>query len=313
MAKARRSSAEQSTHSDAHGPSEGQPIAKGTTARSTKARASQPAKGKDTHAATRKPRGAAASAGPESVRGEPGSPVNGRAAGSAKRAAAAHSVSASPAQASSQAISLLPGASTARTGGDLTPQAPRPAWSLLPTPRERFHAWIAHHGSEDAALIELCSDLVEHTRSLLAFCKAHGFAHSTVFEWINDERAPHRADKYARAREARADVFAEQTIEIADEEEVNRVIDPETGAVEEVTFDATAVARNRLRVDARKWLASKMNPRRYGEKQTVSVGGDPDAPPVNLSHTVTFVAAQAAAPAQIVEEVTPLPRIEGGS
>ena len=43
----------------------------------------------------------------------------------------------------------------------------------------------------------------------------------------------------------------------------------------EVVFDATAVARNRLRVDARKWLAAKMAPKKYGDKvENVVTGAD---------------------------------------
>ena len=35
-----------------------------------------------------------------------------------------------------------------------------------------------------------------------------------------------------------------------------------------LALDATAVARNRLRVDARKWVASKLKPKKYGDKMT---------------------------------------------
>ena len=46
----------------------------------------------------------------------------------------------------------------------------------------------------------------------------------------------------------------------------------------EVVFDATAVARNKLRVDARKWLASKMAPKKYGDK--LGIGGADGLDPV---------------------------------
>jgi hypothetical protein len=39
-----------------------------------------------------------------------------------------------------------------------------------------------------------------------------------------------------------------------------------------------AIARSRLRVDARKWLASKMAPKKYGDK--LAVGGADDLPPI---------------------------------
>ena len=53
-------------------------------------------------------------------------------------------------------------------------------------------------------------------------------------------------------------------------------------------FDATAVARNRLRVDARKWLASKMAPKKYGDKlQTELTGANGGS--IQVASTVTFV------------------------
>lgn len=57
-------------------------------------------------------------------------------------------------------------------------------------------------------------------------------------------------DHYARAMQARADNMAEEIIEISDEKAENNV----------------EVQQKRLRVDTRKWLMSKMLPKKYGEK-----------------------------------------------
>lgn len=55
--------------------------------------------------------------------------------------------------------------------------------------------------------------------------------------------------------------------------------------------DPTSVARNRLRVDARKWLASKMAPKKYGDKiEAVHTG--PDGGALQIASTVTFVRPQ---------------------
>lgn len=72
---------------------------------------------------------------------------------------------------------------------------------------------------------------------------------TTINRWLVENEAFSLA--YARAREARAETFANQIIEIADTEE-----DP---------------ARARVRVEARKWVASKLLPRVYGENQRVEV------------------------------------------
>ena len=92
---------------------------------------------------------------------------------------------------------------------------------------------------------------------------------STVHRWLADEAQGAFREQYARAREDQADFYADQIIEIADEGAGG-----EGGAGD----DNTAVQRARLRVDARKWKASKLAPKKYGDK--VQFGGDPDNPVV---------------------------------
>ena len=58
-------------------------------------------------------------------------------------------------------------------------------------------------------------------------------------------------EQYARAGQERVEAFAEDIIALADEP-----IDP---------GDNAAVQRARLRVDTRKWLMSKLAPRKYGD------------------------------------------------
>ncbi len=123
--------------------------------------------------------------------------------------------------------------------------------------RVAMEAWA---GSPNAALAELCEWI--ETRGteghLMAFTGAKGFAYTTVRDWINAD--PERAAAYAVARDRRADVMAEELLAIAD-------ADPGKNA--QGAVDPAAVAHQRLRVDARKWVASKLAPRRYGERVEV--------------------------------------------
>lgn len=110
--------------------------------------------------------------------------------------------------------------------------------------------------------------------SLRSICRTAGMPDkSTVFRWLagNSEFC----DQYARAREAQADHMADEIVEISDEAAYED-IKVEGGKVVGVKFDATAVARNKLRVDARKWVAAKLKPRVYGN--AVTVKGDPNNP-----------------------------------
>lgn len=91
-----------------------------------------------------------------------------------------------------------------------------------------------------------------------AACREEGITADQIRDWCHADDT--LSALYARAREAQAHAIAEDAIDIADSE----ALTPE------------AVQRNKLRVDARKWMASKIAPRLYGEKLEVS--GDPERP-----------------------------------
>lgn len=76
---------------------------------------------------------------------------------------------------------------------------------------------------------------------------------------------PEYAEHYARAREARADFLAEEILAIADDGSD----DSYTDANGTKRTDHDAVTRAKLRVDTRKWIASKLWPTKYGDKLDV--------------------------------------------
>lgn len=107
---------------------------------------------------------------------------------------------------------------------------------------------------------------------------------STVIRWLADDERAEFCAQYARAREDRADLLAEEILQIADDGRNDTQVDEDGN----VFVDHDVIARSRLRVDARKWLASKMAPKKYGDKlQTELTGANGGAIAVNS--TVTFV------------------------
>lgn len=106
-------------------------------------------------------------------------------------------------------------------------------------------------------------------------------ASSTVFKWLND--IPAFSEQYARAREAQADVLFDEILTIADDGRNDSYTDDEGN----VRTDHDVIARSRLRVDARKWMAGKLRPKKYGDK--LAIGGADDLPPIEHSLTVNFV------------------------
>ena len=77
-------------------------------------------------------------------------------------------------------------------------------------------------------------------------------------------------NKYARATKMRADFLFDQILEIADKQDKDVVISKE--GIEVINHNL--VNRNRLQIDSRKWVLSKMNPKKYGEKLDVTSDGE---------------------------------------
>lgn len=123
---------------------------------------------------------------------------------------------------------------------------------------------------------KLARDLCEHLatgRSLVSWCKIDGNpGYTTVMRWLEENEG--FRDMYVRAREAQADFLAEEVVDIATNvlPAIRKTV-TKTGRksrVEEVHVDA--VERARLMMDARKWYAAKLAPRKYGERQQVDHG-----------------------------------------
>ncbi len=103
-------------------------------------------------------------------------------------------------------------------------------------------------------LAEKICEKIANGRSLRSICAEDGVPPmKTIYRWLEaNEEFRHQ---YARAREKQADYFAEEIIEIADSAEA----------------ESAAVSKAKLQIDARKWAASKIAPKKYGDKQEIDV------------------------------------------
>ena len=99
----------------------------------------------------------------------------------------------------------------------------------------------------------------------------------SVNRWLATN--PEFRNQYAHAREEQADVYVEQIIEIADDGLNDTYLDDEGNT----KVDHDVIARSKLRVDARKWVASKLAPKKYGDKITQEITGV-DGAPIGLTH-----------------------------
>ncbi|WP_283149000.1 hypothetical protein [Silvimonas soli] len=134
------------------------------------------------------------------------------------------------------------------------------------------------------AMAERICERLMGGESLRRICKSDDTPdQATVYRWLNQNKS--FREQYTRAREVQADTLADEIIDIADDGINDSYVDEDSGA-ERTNYDV--IARSKLRVDARKWLAGKMAPKKYGEKiqqELSGPGGEPLAPPV---FNVTF-------------------------
>jgi hypothetical protein len=106
---------------------------------------------------------------------------------------------------------------------------------------------------EQAAGIKnrVCREIAEG-KSLRSICEAEDMPSAeTIRVWLLDDGE--FSGQYARAREEQADYYADEIIDIADRAK-----------------DANLA---RLQIDARKWKASKLQPKKYGDKIDLNHSG----------------------------------------
>lgn len=120
----------------------------------------------------------------------------------------------------------------------------------------------------------ICRKLLEG-RSLRSICREpREPALPTVCGWLTDPGHPF-SEQYARARQMQAELQADEMTEIAD------------GILNDRPEDTVTVARDRLRVDTRKWIAARMLPKRYG--QSVGMELEPGATDGGVTVTMRIV------------------------
>jgi len=121
--------------------------------------------------------------------------------------------------------------------------------------------------------IRICTAIAEG-KSLNSLIKTEGMPDiSTVYRWIAEHQS--FREMYTKAREDQADTLADEILSICDEEPQQTITNEESGTVTK-RLDPAGINRNRLRVDARKWVAAKLKPRKYGDRTTIA--GDDENP-----------------------------------
>lgn len=113
----------------------------------------------------------------------------------------------------------------------------------------------------------ICMRLAEG-ESLRSICKEEELpSKATVMRWLRSW--PEFRDQYAHAREIQADMLFDEVLEIADNSENDTYLDSDGNE----RTNHEVVARAKLRIDARKWMAGKLRPKVYGDKLDLEHSG----------------------------------------
>jgi len=127
---------------------------------------------------------------------------------------------------------------------------------------------------------KICTEISTSTKSLRTICKEDNMPSvQTILKWLRENTNGFLA-QYERAKEEQADFMAEEMLEIADDGSNDFMTITKGDATYEVE-NKEVTSRSRLRVDTRKWLASKLKAKKYGDK--IELGGQ-----VQQKLTITY-------------------------
>lgn len=112
---------------------------------------------------------------------------------------------------------------------------------------------------------EICFAISRSTFGLYTLCKRNPQwpSQKVLFEWLS--KYDYFREGYNKAKTIQAEFLVDQIVEIADDTKNDTL---ETGLGTTVPNGAN-VQRSRLRVDARKWVASKLFPKKFSDRMEI--------------------------------------------
>lgn len=134
---------------------------------------------------------------------------------------------------------------------------------------------MAYSTEERETILNTIFETIENGKSLRYALMQIPLSSSTFFIWIDGDTE--KSKQYARATELRAEALLDEMFDIVDETTHDTII-TDKGEIPNGEW----MQRSRLRYDARKWLVSKLNPKKYGDKLDVTTDGE------KINHTPIF-------------------------
>lgn len=113
---------------------------------------------------------------------------------------------------------------------------------------------------------EICDNIAISTDGIRKLCSK--FPHwpnpDTIYQWRI--KHPQFAEWYAKAKQDQIQAYVDEIAEIADDTSHDTLIRQNKNGDDYEVCNSEWINRSRLRVDTRKWIASKLMPKLYGER-----------------------------------------------
>ena len=100
--------------------------------------------------------------------------------------------------------------------------------------------------------------VVDHL-SVRKACKANGISDGTFLQWVADDNS--LAEQYTKAMRVRTDTMAMEILDIVDDVAEDDIFDENGNRKANNEW----INRSRLRMEGRKWIVSKLMPKKYGD------------------------------------------------
>lgn len=133
--------------------------------------------------------------------------------------------------------------------------------------------------------IKICEAIANSNKGLTHICKENPDfpGRQAIHEWVIKYKD--FGDNYTRARELQAELLIDEILDIADYGLNDTYIDSNGN----VKTNNDVIQRSRLRVDTRKWLASKLVPKIYGDKIQTQLMGKDEKPLAEIPISVQII------------------------
>ena len=151
------------------------------------------------------------------------------------------------------------------TNNSATPSPTKHQQKTKPASQVRYNGEIA---------ARLCARIATTPQSLAAICEdpdMPGIA--TVFRWLRDH--PDFREMYVIAKQEQVEILMDECFQIVDDTSNDLIVTADGRKIP----NPVAVQRAKLRVNFRKWIASKLLPRKYGNNAQLDAAVPPPPPP----------------------------------